>query len=98
MKAWQLIEKEENWCKGYTALNSSGKFVYPESPDAVKWCAIGAITKCYSTQEGYIRVMENLQRLVGNRYMNDWNDTSTHAEIIAALQAAESPETPLPHS
>lgn len=39
--AAKLIRK--GWCKGHEAEDKEGNIVLPQSPEAVKWCALGAI-------------------------------------------------------
>jgi len=73
------------WCQGAIAEDASGQWlVTPASLYAVKWCIIGALRVCNTTQEDLIRVGEYLGDHPGK-----WNDTPgrTQEEVIAALEA-----------
>lgn len=39
--------KEDNWTTGALARDRYGRKVNPDSPDAVKWCAMGALYKVF---------------------------------------------------
>lgn len=47
MKAWQLISDRGFWTTGTRARDAGGSAVAPNSPEAVCWCANGAIDACY---------------------------------------------------
>jgi hypothetical protein len=42
-KVWQLIEKEENWTRFAYAKDKRGNMVGWTDPNAVCWCASGAV-------------------------------------------------------
>ena len=44
-KARKLIEDPARWCKYSTALTKEGHSTNPNSGNAVKWCATGALYK-----------------------------------------------------
>lgn len=84
MKAWQLIEKPENWTQGDTARRRNGEPTRPEDPEATCWCAFGALVKCYiRTDEFYachIRLLSHIPDI------GRWNDTNDHATVLAKLK------------
>ena len=46
-----LLDSEDKWCQGNNALDKFNKVVSSESPEAVKWCLIGATIKAYSNNK-----------------------------------------------
>ena len=44
-----LIANKEHWCARYTALDKNGQVTWKSGPDAVRWCALGALGKTVST-------------------------------------------------
>lgn len=45
LSAKSLIENIDNWCQGFYALNKSGLPCDIDSPDAYRWCILGAIKR-----------------------------------------------------
>jgi hypothetical protein len=43
--ALELIKDERNWCQGCLARNITGSDVPPQSPDAMRFCAVGALCR-----------------------------------------------------
>ncbi len=85
-----LIFKSENWTKGATARDFSGDMVCAFESEAVCWCAQGAIARgrrdIGMTAEASDRALAFLASKIGN--VPGFNDSSTHAEVIAAFDTA----------
>jgi hypothetical protein len=47
MKAYELFSSPDTWCQASLAEDAHGNRVPALHPDAVKWCALGAIQKNY---------------------------------------------------
>lgn len=47
MKAYELLNTPDKWCKESLALTKDGEEVLANDPNAVKFCIVGAIQKCY---------------------------------------------------
>jgi hypothetical protein len=47
MKAYELLAKEENWTQGVSARNKDDRQVEAHDAEAVKFCAVGALRRCY---------------------------------------------------
>jgi hypothetical protein len=47
MKAYELLHSPSAWCQGSPARNLQGAKVQAFDPNAVQWCALGAIQKVY---------------------------------------------------
>jgi hypothetical protein len=48
MKVLDLLKTEKQWIKYYLGKTKAGEHVAGNHPDAVKWCLLGAIQKCYT--------------------------------------------------
>lgn len=87
MKAYELIEKPENWTQEAGARDSNGCIASPTDKYAVKFCILGAILHCYP---------ENLIMACGEQYdkihnalntsIASFNDTHTHKECYELLK------------
>jgi hypothetical protein len=85
-----LIADPEHWTRGAMARDAKEgpwNTVRPLAPEAVSWCAYGALQKA---QDGYhLSVMEELtsymSRTLGASGVIHWNDTSTHEEVLAGF-------------
>ena len=98
--ARKLIEKEENWTKGGYARNSKGLLVADcTGPEAVCWCALGALRNVTKTGpldysvgagarfEAIVKLLELIPRYDG---LAEWQDEPerTHAEVLALFDKA----------
>lgn len=88
MKAWQLIEKEENWWAGFNDPINDPVL-------AKKLCAGMAIAQaCRLNHKDDLVDMHTVIELKFNKLkehvnsptVSDWNDTHTHAEVLAVLK------------
>ncbi len=88
---YKLIEKPENWTRGWFARTASGEEVAPRDPRASCWCIEGALCKVLNVGtidvEG-IDAREELERKYDlEASMNDNKDTE-HAQVLALLKSA----------
>lgn len=51
MKVRELLDSPEKWTKGAIARDSKGNLVSYNSPNAVCFCLLGAIYKCYASDK-----------------------------------------------
>ena len=47
----QLLDKEENWCRGQFALDKNAHPTDPWDPEACQWCVMGAAIKVFGPNE-----------------------------------------------
>lgn len=91
IKARELISDPERWTQGAYAKDSSGREVY-DSDAAVCWCGIGALRRVagydYLSRSKAIDFLHKTAREAGFDYFQDFNDSSTHAEVLAAFDRA----------
>ena len=100
MKAYELIEQFD-WCQGDYALNENGAYVAPENPEAVCFCSLGAIVRCYeaglSQDLAVQRLASEIQRgehylfISGGSVVVRWNDTRGRKkqDVIEMMKAAD---------
>lgn len=47
MKVKELLKTKKKWCQGSFAYDKNGDIVNPRNKNAVCWCLVGAVQKCY---------------------------------------------------
>lgn len=85
MKVHELLSNETRWAKNEFSVNMKGKPVAPNSPDAVRWCVVGAIVKCYREDNDINNVIDKLEAN-GIQSIEKWNDKSTYETVIEKLK------------
>jgi hypothetical protein len=100
MKAHELLNSRDKWCKESPAEDSRGNKLQAHDPRSVKWCALGAIQKTYPCAQ-WEKAMDSVLRALsvsewGLAQMNnsdkacslmEWNDDdqSSFTEIREIL-------------
>jgi len=69
MKVQDLLSTPDRWTQGALARSAGGDPVDPLSEDAVAWCLVGAIMRCYSHSQLEVEVI-----VPSNLRLNEWND------------------------
>jgi hypothetical protein len=93
LKALALIENPEAWTQGASAQDSAGLPVPPESPQACRWCILGAIDKASNYDynrwlEATRQIRDVLRGKATSISIAAFNDSHTHAEVLALLRKA----------
>lgn len=91
--ARELISDPTHWTQGVLARYSSGEKAYSTmEPDAVSWCSLGAMSvatsRCGATAGQMMRSWGILEKFCPDGNISEFNDTHTHAEVLAAFDAA----------
>lgn len=89
-KAADLIAPEGAWTQGSYALSANGDTAPPEDPEAVCWCASGAILRVAPSEDA-ARVARRIVMETNQLFsLGQWNDrpSRTQAEVVAALRKA----------
>lgn len=84
------IERPENWTQGTYARDANRKKVGAKSEKAVCWCSLGALVVASGSDlyDPAVRsAMTQLGRING-QVVWCFNDTHTHAEVLAAFDKA----------
>ena len=89
VKARALISDPERWCQYHYAVDSAGVMLGDyTSPDAERWCSYAAIMlngQPHWQSSG--DAIDRLHNVVGCS-ISHFNDTHTHAEVLAAFDKA----------
>ena len=86
MKPSELLRKKD-WCQHSAAIDAKGCGITFRDRNAVAFCTLGAIYRCYNYYESTL-VRDKLVNYLGSG-ISSWNDDSkrTKEEVIAALEA-----------
>jgi hypothetical protein len=99
MKAWKLLSSSARWTKGSFARNNRGYVVDHHDDNACRWCAVGAIYKCYGEfsyknivfgSSNIACVLPKLQEFIKKNTLfyniSDWNDNSDYKTVREVLK------------
>lgn len=95
-EARALISDPDKWTQGALARNAHGSEVAHYSPDACKWCAVGAISRVaasnnasYDTEmSAYSSLVQASRRLFYSDAVGEVNDTHSHTDVLALFDRA----------
>lgn len=68
MKILDLLNNKTKWAKKHLALDADGYSVGVCSSTAVRWCLLGAITKCYETAPDRLQAIFLLSAALPKQY------------------------------
>jgi hypothetical protein len=92
MKAYELIDSPDKWCKEGYAKDKDGFCVDPRDDSAVQFCAVGACARASNLSiceiEDKIREKKWLQ-FSGYWSSVEWNDCSDWQTVYDALRALD---------
>lgn len=91
-KARELIADPDNWTQGEYARDARWRSVNPLHPEAVRWCAWGAMCRAKNTlavdyDMGAFGRLAPRGGSILSALMN-FNDNSTHAEVLDLFDTA----------
>jgi hypothetical protein len=84
--ARQLITDPAKWTQGWFARNAAGENVNALSQSAVCFCALGALDKFNAVPATIDAITRQLPSDLVT--ISKFNDTHTHAEVLALFDAA----------
>ncbi len=96
MKAYQLLDSPEKWMQNpgsiCSAKESNGLNCDDLSSQAVSWCILGALKRCYGTD--YSGSIKKVLRCLGKKFSHElapWNDAPGRKweEVRAVLKEAD---------
>ncbi|MCQ8277956.1 hypothetical protein NFI95_05790 [Acetobacteraceae bacterium KSS8] len=87
IKARDLIAVPERWTQRSYARTAAGATIGPKELPAVCWCSSGAILRTENSWPRRFAAEEVLGAAMGDSIVF-FNDTHTHAEVIAAFDRA----------
>jgi hypothetical protein len=93
LKAIALIENPEAWTQGVSARDLEGASVASNSQRACRWCTLGALDKAADDDNSWLAATREVRDVMMReekfyRSVADFNDTHTHAEVLALLRKA----------
>lgn len=88
--ARDLISDPSCWTQGDFARNTDGQSVDPNNKEAMCFCAFGAIQRITENplMSDADRLLESICNERFSLSVGDFNDTHTHAEVLALFDAA----------
>lgn len=86
-RARARIEDPVCWTQGCSARSAKGREVLARSMEAMSWCAIGAMQAEQLDVDVYFDGLAALRSQV-NTSMQLFNDSHSHAEVLAVFDAA----------
>lgn len=89
--ARQAISNPENWTQYVIARDAEGVMIFPDSSKAVCWCSLGALRKAQedlkADETTYVEAYDVLCDVLDGSIVA-YNDTHTHAEVLALFDKA----------
>lgn len=88
MKAYELLNSPDKWIQGDLSMNHTGDITTPSLSSTCKWCAYGAILKCY-TEDELTQVLAKLREYIMANNLGSipgWNDTNTYETVVGKLR------------
>ena len=94
--ARDLIAEPERWTQGSPARDAQGNRTGWGAPAAVCWCAVGAVEKAAESATALSgrrsvlveAAMSELRHAIGRHAIFLFNDSHSHAEVLAAFDKA----------
>ena len=87
--ARQLITDPTKWTQEEAARDEAGRGVMAYGEGAVCWCALGAIRNVVgSNDDAFDLVFDTFRDKAKVKLVAVYNDTHTHAEVLALFDAA----------
>lgn len=74
MKLKELFTDASKWTRRAYARNSRGVPQDYHSPEAVCFCLLGGIYKCYPTEETQFKLFNAIKLKTGDVWISTWND------------------------
>ena len=90
MKLSELLKTKDQWCQHKLAVNDLGNEVDSLDTDAVKWCLMGAIEKCFSERKKVYKTIVSLIKPF--TCVSDFNDESTFKDVKKVIKEFEQKE------
>ena len=87
-RARKVISKRSNWIKGYFAKTRRGEECDGSHENAVKFCAVGALSRAAGKDYVATHKARWAARVLLDRESKnivDFNDTHTHKEVLAVF-------------
>lgn len=88
----ELLSDPDRWTRGSAARTADESETHPRSRNAVAWCLVGAAEYCATDRLSYwgarSALFEEIARRTPGAGIPRFNDSATHAEVLAVVEAA----------
>lgn len=81
MKISELFSQPAAWTTGTMARNAEGMAVGSTHSEAVCWCLMGAVMKCYRIEERG-RVFDKIRKRVEPSSISQYNDVQGYENVV----------------
>ena len=92
MTLQELFADKSKWTKHHFALDASGAKCDITADEAVCWCVMGALAKCYINTSEHNKAIDRILKVLKGRhvYIAEWNDdpTTTIEDIRQVVKEA----------
>ena len=85
MKIKELFSSHHRWTKNALAKNNSGERTDPLDSDAVRFCLLGAVEKCYPSESKRVNICEKIKNEI-KAVIPEFNDSHSFKEIKALVE------------
>lgn len=100
MKVKELLADPARWTKASFSRDKWGCPIHPRDEQAICWCIVGGIEKCYPNFEEQKKARKKILRVIepeidpknGSLLLKtifNVNDSATHAELMKILEEAD---------
>lgn len=89
MKAHELIDSPEKWCRHHFAMNSNGCATDHYDQLAVAFCVMGALHRAYGERQTHAAALGKLRRRISASHIAGvtyWNDHSDWLTVYSTLE------------
>lgn len=86
--ARELISDPAKWTTGYYARTANGQCTNSENPDAVCWCAFGALWKVSNSRSNSANLLETAANHLFHEDVVTVNDVMGHEAILKVYDLA----------
>jgi hypothetical protein len=91
-----LIEKPGTWCIGNQGQDAAGRAVYPYSPKAIRFCALGAVLRTSNSEDMDQPAVVRLAETTGAGFRSDrayaavtaYNNGHRHGDVLSWFDRA----------
>jgi len=80
MKIHELLNRPERWTQEVMARDINGETSRLRGNEAVSWCLLGAMFKCYPNENERLEVGVKIKRRIDDNIV-DFNDNGTYKQV-----------------
>ena len=89
MKIKELLSGPEKWCQHTMAVDAAGNPIPALSNNAVAFCLVGAVARCYPNDAECGAVYQKLYFAAGTTRLVEFNDGSSFKDVRRIVEQAD---------